>query len=101
VRPGVVAAKNFIPSPSLSNRCSIDCGVTEYMNMDRPANIPVRPGGEARPIVARLVRLDGTEEFLAGRSVRYAGQSHVMVAVGSPAEYFWLRADDVSYTQQG
>ena len=45
---------------------------------------------------ARLVRLDGTEVFLPGRSVRYSGQTHVMVAVGSPVEYFWLRKDDVT-----
>ena len=73
--------------------------MTEYMNMDRPRNIPVRPSGEARQVVARLVRLDGTELFLPGRSVRYAGRTHVMVAVGSPAEYFWLRAEDVSFSQ--
>ena len=65
--------------------------MSEYMNEQRPANIPVRPGGDPRLVVARLVRLDGTEEFLRGRSVRYSGQSHVMVAVGSPVEYFWLR----------
>ena len=47
-------------------------------------------------MVARLVRLDGTEVFLPGGSVRYSGQSHVMVAVGSPVEYFWLRKDDVT-----
>ena len=47
-------------------------------------------------MVARLVRLDGTEEFLRGRSVRYSGQSHVMVAVGSPVEYFWLLKVDVT-----
>jgi len=42
------------------------------------------------------VRLDGTEEYVPGRSVRYAGQSHIMVAVGNPTEYFWLRAEDVT-----
>ena len=35
-------------------------------------------------------------KFLPGRSVRYSGQSHVLVAVGSPVEYFWLRKDDVT-----
>jgi hypothetical protein len=70
--------------------------MTEYMNMERPRNIPVRPGGEPRPVIARLVRLDGTEEYAPGRSVRYAGQSHIMVAVGTPAEYFWLRSEDVT-----
>ena len=70
--------------------------MSEYMNEQRPANIPVRPGGDPRPVVARLVRLAGTEEFLPGRSVRYSGQTHVMVAVGSPVEYFWLRKDDVT-----
>lgn len=69
--------------------------MTEYMNMDRPSNIPVRPGGEPRQVIARLVRLDGTEVFVPGRSVRYAGQSHIMVAVGTPTEYFWLRSEDV------
>ena len=68
--------------------------MSEYMNEQRPASISVRPGGDPRLVVARLVRLDGTEEFLRGRSVRYSGQSHVMVAVGSPVEYFWLRRDD-------
>ncbi len=68
----------------------------EYMNTERPASIPVRPGGEPRRVTARLVRMDGTEEFLAGRSVRYAGRSHVMVAIGAPVEYHWLRAVDVS-----
>ena len=70
--------------------------MSEYMNEQRPANIPVRPGGDPRLVVARLVRLDGTEVFLPGRSVRYSGQTHVMVAVGSPVEYFWLRKDDVT-----
>jgi uncharacterized protein (DUF2126 family) len=46
-------------------------------------------------VVARLVRLDGNEEFVPGRSVRYSGQTHVLVAVGSPAEYHWLRRADV------
>jgi len=73
--------------------------MTDYMNAERPANIPVRPGGEPRRVIARLVRMDGTEEFLPGRSVRYAGKSHVMVAVGSPVEYHWLRAADVADTE--
>jgi hypothetical protein len=68
----------------------------EYMNAERPPSIPVRPGGEPRRVIARLVRMDGTEEYLPGRSVRYAGKTHVMVAVGSPVEYHWLRADDLS-----
>jgi len=67
----------------------------DYMNTERPANIPVRPGGEPRRVLARLVRMDGTELFMPGRSVRYAGQTHVMVAIGSPAEYHWLRRSDV------
>ena len=71
----------------------------EYMNAERPANIPVRPGGEPRRVIARLVRMDGTEEFLPGRSVRYSGQTHVMVAVGSPVEYHWLRAADVTVAE--
>ncbi len=70
--------------------------MSEYMNEQRPANITVRPGGDPRPVVARLVRLDGTEVLLPGRSVRYSGQSHVLVAVGSPVEYFWLRKGDVT-----
>ena len=74
--------------------------MTEYMNMDRPRNIPVRPGGEPRQVLARLVSLDGSEAFVPGRSVRYAGRTHVMVAVGSPAEYFWLRAEDVSFADR-
>ena len=74
--------------------------MAEYMNMDRPRNIPVRPGGEPKPVVARLVRLDGTEEYVPGRSVRYAGQSHIMVAVGNPTEYFWLRSEDVTNDRQ-
>lgn len=65
------------------------------MNAERPANVPVRPGGEPAQIVARLVRLDGTEVNLPGRSVRYSGTTHVMVAVGTPTEYFWLRTEDV------
>ncbi len=69
--------------------------MTEYMNEESPANIPVKKGGESAPIVARLVRLDGTEVSLPGRSVRYAGKTHVMVAVGAPTEYFWLRTEDV------
>jgi len=71
----------------------------DYMNSERPRNIPVKPGGEAHRVVVRLVRMDGTEEFAAGRSVRYAGQTHVMVAVGSPTEYFWFRAEDVTPAQ--
>jgi len=53
---------------------------------------------DARPEngTGTLVRLDGTEEFLPGRSVRYSGQTHVMVAVGSPVEYFWLLKVDVT-----
>ena len=46
-------------------------------------------------MIARLVRMDGTEEFTPGRSVRYSGHTHVLVAVGSPAEYHWLRRADV------
>ena len=70
--------------------------MTEYMNVERPAFVPVKPGGEPKPIVARLVRLDGTEVRVPGRSVRYAGQTHVLVAVGTPTEYFWLRTQDVN-----
>ena len=69
--------------------------MAEYMNVEKPANIPARPGGEPRRVVARLVRLDGNEEFVPGRSVRYSGQTHVLVAVGSPAEYHWLSRADV------
>ena len=71
----------------------------EYMNQERPRNIPVKAGGEPRRVVVRLVRMDGTEEFVPGRSVRYAGQTHVMVAVGSPTEYFWFRAEDVNLAE--
>ena len=42
------------------------------------------------------MRLDGTEVRVPGRSVRYAGQTHVLVAVGTPTEYFWLRTQDVN-----
>ena len=70
--------------------------MTDYMNEQRPASIPVRPGRDPKPVVALLVRLNGTEEFLPGRSVRYSGQTHVMVAVGSPVEYFWLLKVDVT-----
>jgi hypothetical protein len=70
--------------------------MAEYMNEQRPSSIPVKPGGEPHRVVVRLVRMDGTVEFAPGRSVRYAGQTHVMVAVGSPTEYFWFRSEDVS-----
>src|SRR5664279_6571479 len=40
--------------------------MTEYMNVERPAFVPVKPGGEPKPIVARLVRLDGTEVRVPG-----------------------------------
>lgn len=69
--------------------------MAEYMNVERPPIIPVRPGGDSAPVSVRLVRLDGTELRVPGRSVRYAGGTHVMVAVGIPVEYFWLRASDV------
>ena len=69
--------------------------MAEYMNVEKLANVPARPGGEPRRVVARLVRLDGNEEFVPGRSVRYSGQTQVLVAVGSPAEYHWLRRADV------
>ena len=55
----------------------------------------MRPGGDPAPVSVRLVRLDGTEVRVPGRSVRYAGGTHVMVAVGVPVEYFWLRVGDV------
>ncbi|MGS0688632.1 hypothetical protein ACVBEQ_26365 [Nakamurella sp. GG22] len=72
------------------------------MNAERPPAIPVRPGGDPAQVTVRLVQLDGTEVRLPGRSVRYAGDTHVMVAVGLPVEYFWLRADDVEpRTEQG
>lgn len=69
--------------------------MAEYMNVERPPVIPVRPGGDPAAVTARLVRLDGTELRVPGRSVRYAGGTHVMVAVGVPVEYFWLRVSDV------
>ena len=46
-------------------------------------------------VTVRLVQLDGTETRVPGRSVRYAGDTHVMVAVGVPVEYHWVRAADV------
>ena len=72
--------------------------MSEYMNEQRPALIPVKPGGEPAAVLVRLVRMDGTEMLKPGRSVRYSGSSHVMVAVGTPPEYLWLRAEDVTRT---
>ncbi len=69
--------------------------MAEYMNVERPPVIPVRPGGDPAQVTVRLVQLDGTEVRVPGRSVRYAGGTHVMVAVGAPAEYYWVRAADV------
>lgn len=69
--------------------------VADYMNVERPPVIPVRPGGDPTQVTVRLVQLDGTEVRVRGRSVRYAGDTHVMVAVGVPVEYFWLRVTDV------
>jgi len=69
--------------------------MSEYMNVERPADIPVKPGGEPALITARMVRLDGTEVLVPGRSVRYSGRTHVMVAINNPTEYFWLRSADV------
>ncbi len=66
----------------------------ELANEARPVVIPVRGGGESQAVLVHAVYLDGTDEWVRGRSVRYA-QGHTMVAIGSPPVYVWLRNSDV------
>ncbi len=80
---------------------------TEYMNESRPPRVPVRPGTDPYPVRARLVALDGTEEWIPATAVRLA-PGHVMCRIpgrsagatslgyhARPPTYVWLVQADV------
>jgi len=67
--------------------------MADYMNTALPPSIPVRPGGESRDVLARLVLLTGEERFESARAVRYT-PTHTMVRLSDG--YVWLRNDDVT-----
>ena len=79
----------------------------QYLNVSRPASIPLRFGTDPYPVQARLVGLDGTERWIPATVVRLA-PGHVMCRIpGSPKhpdalgysrsdDYIWLRVEDVT-----
>lgn len=80
---------------------------SEYANASYPHQVPVRPGTDSYPVIARLVGLDGEETWASATVVRHA-PGHVMCRIPitptSPnsssyvrpeATYVWLVNDDV------
>jgi len=82
--------------------------MTDYANAARPPRVPVRPGTQPYPVLARLVRVDGTETWAPATVVRAAPPDHVMVRItGSPdsalnaaTDYVWLADHDVVPAQR-
>ena len=64
-----------------------------------PENVPVRAHGFTFPVIARLVRDDGAEEWRPVRAVRWTA-GHVLIhgqADDLGGDYYaWLIADDVA-----
>lgn len=72
----------------------------DFMNVNRPSSIPVRPGGDPRDCTVRLVEMTGEESFVNCRAVRYT-PTHTMVRIAGPDTfYLWLKNEDVQLGRQ-
>ena len=77
-----------------------------YLNQSQPATVPLRFGTQPYPVQARLVGLDGTEQWIPATVIRHA-PGHVMCRIPGPPrhpaalgynrsdDYVWLPAEDV------
>ena len=79
----------------------------EYANASHPRTVPVRPGTDSYPVLAKLVGLDGEETWTPATVVRHA-PGHVMCRipatptspspngyVRAESSYIWLVDEDV------
>ena len=77
---------------------------SEYANAAQPRIVPVRPGTDSYPVLAKLVGLDGEETWTKATVVRHA-PGHVMCRIPATptapgpngygraeAGYIWLSA---------
>lgn len=70
----------------------------EYVNIERPANVPLNPAGKSYPVIARFVLPDRSEIWLPAVAVRWT-DTHVFVGTQHADDektYSWLQADDVT-----
>lgn len=69
-----------------------------YANEEIPTSVPVKLPHPSYAVIARLVLLDGAQEWRPARAVRW-NETHVMVKLqekeGAEPEYVWLRSADV------
>ena len=69
-----------------------------YANARRGTTVPRESRAEAVPVIARLVMLDGSEEWRPAVRVRRVGNL-ALIRVGEityEQEYVWLSEDDVT-----
>ena len=71
----------------------------EYSNVVKPGRVPMGGMG-AIPVIARLVRADGTEEWWPARAVRWTEDAVLVGYESSPGDqkslrHLWLAIDDV------
>lgn len=69
-----------------------------YANARRGTTVPRESRAEAVPVIARLVMLDGSEEWRPAVRVRQVGNL-VLIRVGEityQQEYVWLAEEDVT-----
>ena len=73
---------------------------SEYRNAVKPDKVPLGGTG-AIPVIARLVREDGSEEWWPARAVRWTATDVLIGFEAEPGDpkslrYLWLRVDDVA-----